>query len=221
MFKNVAALWDQYCKAHATVWPAEDARHPLSAEVKARFEQLDLILDHLHRALNDITPDPEVTAHNAAWVVEKGPLLGSGQMSDSEYVAGIRSEQRDPTAYRRAWNEVRLFTEAFYLIAWRLREILCMALFPGLSIDAPGVRQVRNLLIEHPEHGRPEPNYAQSLVVTSDGPVLKSSEFVVHPAQGRTSASAASLDKGLFKNAESFRADIEVRLRKVLATESR
>lgn len=148
--------------------------------------------------------------------MEKGPLLGSGEMSDAEYFAGLKTEPRNPAAYIRAWNEVRLLTECFYLIAWRVRVILGMSVFAGLAVDSAGLRQVRNLLIEHPEHGRPEPNYEQSLVVTDDGPVLKSSAWVVHPALGRTSAKPESTDKGLFRNAEAFRNEIENQLRKAL-----
>src|SRR5688572_26352578 len=98
VFETTIALWKQYRAAQAAHFPAEGDHHPLAGEVKVRLEQLDLILDHLHRALAAVSPDPEVSRHNAAWVREKGPLLGSGEISEADYFAGLRSEPRDGIA---------------------------------------------------------------------------------------------------------------------------
>ena len=98
----------------------------------------------------------------------------------------------------RAWYEIRLFTETFYFFAWRLREVVNGGggvEFVGVRrIQAKGVRDVRNVLIEHPEHGKPSGNYQQSLTVTDAGPVLKSSTIVVRGASGRVDPDDASLD---------------------------
>jgi hypothetical protein len=64
---------------------------------------------------------------------------------------------------------VRLFTEIFYFVAWRLRRVFNSPeprAFRNLRrLQAKGIRDVRNLLIEHPEHGKPVANYQQSLTV--------------------------------------------------------
>jgi hypothetical protein len=106
-----------------------------------------------------------------------------------------------------AWARVVLFTETFYLVAWRLRVVLrskgALA-WPGLGMlprdDA--ITFVRNHLIEHPEgNGGP---YARYLTVIDDGPILKTVKTVVDPESGKEVADPESKDKGVFVNARAF-----------------
>ena len=217
MFEAAAKLWKRYASKHASAWARDDPRSHLSGEVQQRLEQLDLVLTHLNRALKVVEIDPEQARQHAAWMAEAVPLLKSGDMTEEEYeehVAGSgqrsKAEQQE---YVHAWSEIRLFTEMFYLVAWRLREILHAPperAFPGRGrLDAKRAREVRNLLIEHPEGGKPTPNFSQTLIVTDDGPALKTSEFRVSGATGRVTATESSLDRGLFVNAEEFRIELE------------
>lgn len=99
-------------------------------------------------------------------------------MSKEEFAAGFRTLPKSPEegrAWVQAWDEVLLFTEMFYFIAWRLVDILTKrgALsFPGFSkLRARGVTLVRNHLLQHPEkHGE---IFQQRLMVTNAGPGLK------------------------------------------------
>jgi len=214
MFEAAAKLWKQYSSKHASAWARDDPRSQLSGEVQERLEQLDLVLKHLKRALKVVEIDPERTRQNAACVAKAVPLLRSGAMTQDEYIAGFGERSKEELReYVHAWSEVRLFTEVFYLVAWRLREILnapSVRAFPRLrKLEAKGVRDVRNLLIEHPEDGRPTPNFSQTLIVTDDGPALKTSEFLVSGATGRVTATESSIDRGLYINAEEFRAELE------------
>jgi hypothetical protein len=105
----------------------------------------------------------------------------------------------------QATEMLELFTECFYFIAWRLREIL--RLLPGLTkFDAPGVRAVRNQLIEHPD---PEAQSHLPAFQIDDkvGPMLK--PFLREGSQ--------PIDRGLWVNAEEFRTNLE----RVLAKELR
>jgi len=127
-------------------------------------------------------------------------------------------------AYVHAWREVRLFTEIFYLVAWRLREVLNSPgprAFPNLRrIEAKGIRDVRNLLIEHPEDGKPVANYQQSLTVTDDGPVLRTREILVRVGPGRVSPTDESVDRGLYVNADELRREMDACLREALGVVS-
>jgi hypothetical protein len=95
--------------------------------------------------------------------------------------------------------EVRTFAEAFYYFASRLRSILrhkdkpCP--FLG-SFECPGVREVRNLLIEHPE-GKNSRAFTWSWTVGGPGgPALK-----VHR---EADEQAAPIDLGLNVNAQEL-----------------
>jgi hypothetical protein len=104
----------------------------------------------------------------------------------------------------QATEMLELFTECFYFIAWRLREIL---LLPGLTkFDAPRVRAVRNQLIEHPD---PEAQSHLPAFQIDDkvGPMLK--PFL---REG-----SPPIDRGLCVNVEEFRTNLE----RVLAKELR
>jgi hypothetical protein len=185
------------------------------------LEQLDLVLAHLHRALKLVGTSPEEPRQKVAWVRKALPLLQSGAITEEEYFAGFgQKSQQELQQYVHAWREVYLFTQVFYFVAWRLREIFNASTahgFPGVKkLSAKGIRDVRNLLIQHPENRKPTPNYAQSLIVTDDGPVLKTSEVLIRGTTGRVTPTESSLDRGLFVNAEELRAELEAVLTEAL-----
>ena len=87
--------------------------------------------------------------------------------------------------------ELRLSTEAFYYFAARFIKIL--KCFPKLkTFDAPGIRNVRNHLIEHPDVTQQDWGYS-----ARTGPALKSTT-PRHPGKKHV-----PLDAGLFVNALS------------------
>jgi hypothetical protein len=100
--------------------------------------------------------------------------------------------------------ELRLSTEAFYYFAQRFVKILnCL---PHLkTFDAPGVRNVRNRLLEHPEVTQQDWGYA-----ARTGPALKSA--APRPA-GKENVPS---DPGLFVNAAELRDRLERRLGELL-----
>ena len=110
------------------------------------------------------------------------------------------------------------FTEAFYFFAWRLVEVLKGSgafAFDGFSkLEAKGIRIVRNHLLQHPE--KYKKNFQQSLVVTSNGPVLKTMTVVVRSDTGKVEPEDESVDRGLFVNAQELHDEIEERIRKTL-----
>jgi len=221
MYETLGKLWKDYGNKYSTQWDGNDPRHGLSAEVGERLTQLDLILDHLKVALAAVAIDPKRLKHDVEWMTKAQPLFARGEMTKEEYSAGFSPPPEvDGRRYVRAWNEVRLFTEMFYFVAWRLLQVLNMrkpVAFPNLpKIKATGIRNVRNLLIEHPEDAKAAANYQQSLIVTDDGPVLKTMEVLIGGSPRRVSATSESVDRGLYVNAEKLRGEIEECLREAL-----
>jgi len=205
MFADVLAQWKAYRASYSDNWPAPDIRADLAAEVENRLEQLDLLLDFLERAIAATRSDPETQRREAEEFLRDATRYQAGELTDDEYKAIIMSRPMRVVPLR-VWSEIRLFTEAFYFFAWRIHEILGATgprALPGIGpFSASGVCIVRNLLLEHPEHGR-EPLYIQSLVVTDDGPILKTTSFMVK--KDRSVADPESVDRGLYRNAEEFR----------------
>jgi hypothetical protein len=80
-------------------------------------------------------------------------------MSIEEWVAGTGPKQRSLEELQHeadAWESIGLFTESFYLFAWRLIEVLngnAEYRFPNLERirTTGGVGFVRNHFIQHPE----------------------------------------------------------------------
>jgi hypothetical protein len=104
----------------------------------------------------------------------------------------------------RASEEIRLFTEAFYFFAWRLVEILKSKAFPfdGFGkLRVKGIRDVRNLLIQHPERQ----NFRSSFSITSNGPVLKPIRTAIRLLpEKKVETEYEGPDRGLFLNAQEL-----------------
>ena len=58
MFEDTLDLWKRYLTLAARLWPSDDPRHGLGAEVLGRLEQLDIILDYLRRGSPRSVPIP-------------------------------------------------------------------------------------------------------------------------------------------------------------------
>lgn len=180
-----------------------------------------LISTGAHLSSSPSTKPGQLQQHDIAWVQGALPRLEAGEMSKEEFAAGFRTlpmSREQMRAWDQAWDEVRLFTETFYLIAWRLVDILTRRgalAFPGFSkLDARGVTLVRNHLLQHPEkHGE---IFQQHLMVTDAGPVLKGVAVVVRSATGRTEPDGASIDRGLFVNAKELHDELRECLREAV-----
>ncbi|MBV9658286.1 MAG: hypothetical protein JO295_09270 [Verrucomicrobia bacterium] len=118
-------------------------------------------------------------------------------------------------AIRDAFFHVQLYTESFYYLAFRFRQILTTQSritgghpLPLLhSFECFGVRDVRNHLLEHPE-GRTSQKFSQDHSLGgSDGPQLK-----------LDSTPSAHTDRGLFVNAAEFNRQLHATLSHAIAT---
>lgn len=222
MFKNLVELWKQYTERFAQTWAADDARRELSSEVQNRLVQLDILLDHLNRALRLVSGDPSEVQRKAELVMQAAKKFRAGDITEETYETFLRDiSAKSPDQLQmevRAWDEVVLFTEAFYFFAWRLVEVLKGSgafAFKGFSnLEARGIRIVRNHLLQHPE--KYKKNFQQPLVVTSSGPVLKTMTVVVRSDTGKVEPEDESVDRGLFVNAQELHDEIKAIIKRTL-----
>ncbi len=156
-------------------------------EIMKRFKQLSFVYDHIKAYENKII----------------------GMTNAVDYNQRKQSEE-----FKRLLFETEFFVESFYFIAFRVREILRHKnkgsyIFPNLKrCDAKGVRDVRNHLLQHPERHGGVLNQSFS-VGGNNGPKLK---------PGFSEGDAPdSMDKGLWLNANEFKANLEKILTEALA----
>src|SRR5688572_14042355 len=121
MFEAAIKLWNQYSSRHASSWSGSDPRQYLAGEVTNRLEQLDLILKHLERALKVVAIDPKRARRDFEWMKRAAPLFRAGTIDEREYLSGFSAPA---VSDLQAWREVRLFTEMFYFVGFRLCKIL-------------------------------------------------------------------------------------------------
>ena len=121
-------------------------------------------------------------------------------------------------ATQRATEEAALFAEAFYAFAWRIRG--AVRRMPGMRrFDAPGVRMVRNVLLEHLEGqggNGPRRNSLESFAIGGGDVYLRLGWHVGEgDAETMEATMAAYSDKGLLANASEFRTNLESALTRV------
>lgn len=113
-----------------------------------------------------------------------------------------RTEDPDPRAPFPGvddWEDLLVWSEAFYSAAWRLQQLTLDKRLEVPPVRARGVTFVRNQLIAHPVAPQ-----TQSMVVTSDGPVLRFDGGVSFSASTGRAAAVDAADKGLFVNARAL-----------------
>ncbi|MGI8648414.1 MAG: hypothetical protein DLM55_12245 [Acidimicrobiales bacterium] len=214
----------------ATAIPEDDVRHDLAAEVGTRLGQLDLILNHLRIALDVVIPDRQEWERVNSWSRDNYPALKRGEISIEQWIGGtILPCQVERQDYFEAWESINLFTESFYFVAWRLREVLNIKddgnrfRLPGLGkIKAEGIRDIRNQLLQHPEKDYKNSDkcrrrFTQGLAVTDYGPVLRTTETAIKFATGETIPTGSSVDKeGLYVTSEKFRDELQTRFNRAI-----
>jgi hypothetical protein len=172
-------------------------------EAEERLEQLDFLIqqitqlektasDYLRRSME--THDQNVARN----LQDKSRFFSSPEMAESRHFSDLHKD---------LVFQIKLFAEAFYYFAARRRTVLRH--FPHLkSLDAPGVRNVRNHLIEHPDKSSSGVTQQNWGFGGQGGPTLKNAR---RPGQEHV-----PIDRGLFINAAELRDNIESKLRAAL-----
>lgn len=221
MFEDALELWKHYLSLKAPSWPEDDPRQGLSAEVRERLQQLDIILEYLDLAITVVQGDPVENRRSMEETFQNVSLVDSGQITPEEFMQRqVAASTQRGKEWVRSWEEVRLFTETFYFVAWRLVQVVRARgpfSFPGVNgIRARGVSRVRNQLLQHPEHRGETGNFQQWLTLTADGPVLMSNTMIVRSHTGRVDPDDESRDRGLFLNADELRDELAAALKAAL-----
>lgn len=221
VFKDVVELWKKYSSTISTSWPPDDIRHHLSGEVINRIEQLDIILSFVYKDVDYIGGDSEEYKRSAEYMLSCQPKLQSGELTVDKYIAEMPrtiKTREDCIKEIEAYARIRLFTEMFYFVAWRLRQVINSKSpldFPSLSeLKAKSITIVRNNLIEHPEQLGDSAVYNQSLVITDSGPILKSNSALIRVNE--TLADPNSIDQGLYVNACDLKKELTDILNKAI-----
>jgi hypothetical protein len=216
MFEAAGELWKEYLTLVSGTWPETDVRHG-RGEVRDRLRRTDLILRHLHQAIDAVPPDPAAVRKRMEWILANLGRVSRGEMTPKEFDRGSMMPTQDAAALVDSWDIIWIFTETFYFSAWRMVEVLNNpepCLFPGLGrVKAPAIIIVRNHLIQHPEKvkGGQDLYRYQGLVLTSSGPVLRSRSVVLRFESRRIDPSPDDKDQGLFAAAEELRVELERR----------
>lgn len=173
-FDQTVILFDEYYRHEDSVDPAFNK--DLACEGRKRLTQTNKLLRmiiELEGEDRTLSPPP------GNWVKGENPEV-------------------DKTIYRMTeiGDELEFLTEAFYLFAFRLREII--KLLPELkNFECEGVRDVRNHLLVHPERKDSEVFIQSFGHGGSQGPVIKALRY--------SDQVNISPDKGLFVNAAELK----------------
>lgn len=140
----------------------------------------------------------------APLLTKAAALIEAGELASEQWESAMRPEFDEALKHVAATSEpMETLTEAFYWIAARTRAVIRE--LPKLKgFEAPGVRDIRNKLIEHPE--KPD----SGILLTSfawaaeTGPVLKNAR---HDHQ-----TGIWMDRGLYVNAMEFADELDRKL---------
>lgn len=96
--------------------------------------------------------------------------------------------------------ETKIYVESFYYIAFRLRNIIRYSSGLGKKFECPGIRDVRNQLIEHPKKDE---------VSTVRGFAVGNKQTGIVLEIGRSAGENHYQDRGFFYNIEEFKLNLE------------
>jgi hypothetical protein len=201
VFKTTISLFDDYYR-HLDASKAPGFNLNLGCEVRKRLEQLEFIIGKVRR-LEVEAAEPlarfKAEFQEHALIVHKH----DGQANAPVLPPLTQITPEEFSAYHRAQFEMELLTEAFYYFAGRIRTIIKSPEkpLPGLgAFECVGVRNTRNKLLEHAEGRDSRVHMIGFGWGAACGPVIKairqSEQVDVFP------------DKGLYLNAEEFRANL-------------
>lgn len=133
--RKVAHLFRELRIRHGKAWPQKT--QDLVAEVWVRLEQCEAVL----RGVRDL--------EKRSAKRRPGVSLEGQRPTDAEW----RKFDRARNAVMLMVDELWAMTEAFYHLAWRIREVLEHRECLRWKLPLKSIRDVRNSLIVHPERG--------------------------------------------------------------------
>jgi hypothetical protein len=210
MFEGTIQLFDEYYRAmdkSAAVGFNKD----LGCEVRERLQQLDYIIKRVQHL--EHTAEKSMSRSKSAFLKHVEDLKSRGVPFESAPAPQeMKVTQEEFEQHQAAFFEMKLLTETFYYLAGRVRTILKnkQAPLPNLtSFECEGVRNVRNKLLEHAEGADSQVSIQSFGWGATHGPVLKAIRYggqeQIFP------------DRGLYRNAEELRGNLERVVKSALA----
>jgi len=169
-------------------------------EINKRLQQLEFLYNQIYRRHSKCL-ELTLKEHRRVERLRKDLQIRSGSLT--------LQKTRESRKIDRLMFQIEMDTECFYYLAWRMMRALKRESFPGLgSLNCPGVRNVRNKLLEHPEN-RDSKVFVQSFGIGGEaGPTLK--------IERNNGQEAIFPDAGLWANARELRDVFERSLDRVL-----
>lgn len=197
-FESTYNLCEQYKKINAQN-PTKGFQLGYTIDGLEILEQLDYLFKKITISNNYFAEQNEIL--NKQFDAYRNHCL-ENNLDYIEYISEIQHEiprsnhkKSDKFAFK-----AKLYSEMFYYKAFRLRNIIRYSGGLGKKFECEGIRNVRNILIEHPEKSDFIYIYSFGLGMKEIGPVLKT---------GNPENDKKFKDIGLFKNATEFKMNLE------------
>jgi hypothetical protein len=201
-FSSVVGLYDDYLRALQAANALQE-KSDLALEAEQRLRQIDWLFDRAHERVQELAAIEQDIAGRrcASGISPADPGWATWLRSEAATEIRARGERENTVAF-----ELKLYIEAFYYFAWRLRRILrCLPSLRGF--ESPGLRDVRNHLVEHPEGAGGFTQQAWSWG-GEEGPRLKPFRDARRGGE--------CVDRGFYVNAYELRDILERRLQSAL-----
>jgi hypothetical protein len=207
MFDAIIVSLHRYQEKYAS-FPGYNS--DLAAEVQERLKQLQYILARV-RELERIDEDVDRALIAAASNNPRPPGIAvvTFQNIPPEIAAAMNAANK---RHLDVLLEIRLLTEAFYYFAARVEAITRKKGLPAITFKCPGVRRVRDKLIEHPEGSDSRVFYQSFSFGDPHGPRLKAGGPVTEPRVFQ--------DNGLYPNAEEFAQNLLAAFARAMASKA-
>lgn len=204
-------LFRQYVAAYSAI-PDSELDTRAAYEVEERLQQLEFILGRIRELERYSEVDLTRQMSRGIWgVAASNGLTGPVVALSGDTPGAAAVFENWFSKFRAVMMELQIMTEAFYYGAHRVADILRRRphRLPNLSsFQCPGVRDVRNQLIEHPEGGNSGVLQRSFSSGGPQGPVVK--------PQREPGKEGVFPDAGLHANATEFAENLTSTLRRAL-----
>lgn len=198
-FKDTFSLYDKYNKINVSN-NTEGFNRGVSIEAQHRIKQLDYLLDLIREMNSKVYDIQQRSSKDLINFRENIKKDEPEKVNDIPPPRELWMTLEEASLIDAIIFKIELHTEHFYYVAGRLRKIIRYLPGLGKKFESEGIRNVRNLLIEHPEDKNSR-IFTRSFACgcLDKGPVIKAI---------RENSETQFPDKGLFLNAIELRNEL-------------
>lgn len=194
-FKEVYNLFEKYYQINVKK-NTDGFNSELCIEAKKRIMQLDYILSLLKKLDDEIV---DINEKMSKRLKDWRDNLDLKDYENKEPPKELWMSDKERKISIENVFKIELNAESFYYLSFRLRNIIRYLPGLGKKFESKGVRNVRNLIIEHPEKSE----------IFENGFACGSKEYGPSLKSIRSSSNNLIRDKGLYLNAKEFRTNFE------------